>query len=94
MLPTIDPAELADWLGYASADRFTNATRTLISKHGFPRKLPGVPRWSRTAVLQWIERQGGVDRALSLAAAPTLEPSDEDFEEIRKDLERTYLGAL
>jgi hypothetical protein len=91
--PTIDADELALWLGYASGKNFQDASRKLITEHRFPKKLPGLRLWSRKAVLQWIERQGGVDTALTLAGAPTLEPTDEDFEEIRRELERTYAGA-
>lgn len=92
MQPTIDPDELALWLGYASGDRFQNATPALIKTHGFPKKLPGVKRWSRKAVLQWIERQGGVDPAMAVSGAPLLEITDDYLEQTRKDLENLYAG--
>jgi hypothetical protein len=90
MQPTIDTEELARWLGYASGPKFQNAAPALTKSHGFPRKLPGVKRWSRKAVLQWIERQGGVDPARAVSAAPLLEIDDEMLERTRRDIERTY----
>lgn len=93
MQPTIDPEELAQWLGYANGDRFISATRALISTHGFPRKLPGVKCWSRKAVLQWIERQGGVDPAMAISGAPLLDPDDHDLDALRRDIEARYLEA-
>ena len=88
--PTVDAVELAEWLGYSGPVGFQNASRKLILEHGFPRKLPGVRRWSRAAVLQWIERQGGAERAAARAVTPLLDPTDDDIELARKDLERLY----
>ena len=93
MLPTIDTTELAQWLGYKDGDKFVSASRALINTYSFPRKLPGIKCWSRKAVLQWIERQGGVDPALALSGAPMLEPSDVDLEDLRRDIERTYASG-
>lgn len=88
--PTVSADQLAQWLGYANAAGFQNASRKLIAQHGFPRKLPGVRRWSRDAVLQWIARQGGVDPAHAISGAPVLEVDDTLLEQTRKDLERLY----
>lgn len=93
MVPTINAQELADWLCYASTAAFQNAAPRLIAEHGFPRKLPGRPIWSRKAVLQWIERQGGVEPAVSRATAPVLDIGEDEFETIRKGLEARYVGA-
>lgn len=92
MQPTIDTEELAQWLGYANGAKFQNGAPALIKSHGFPRKLPGVKRWSRKAVLQWIERQGGVDPARAVSGAPMLEISDDYLEQTRRDLENLYAG--
>ncbi|MBT56204.1 MAG: hypothetical protein CMF72_22735 [Mameliella sp.] len=93
MQPTIDTDELARWLGYASGPKFQNAAPALIKSHGFPRKLPGVKCWSRKAVLQWIDRQGGVDPAMAISGAPLLDPEDHDLEALRRDIEARYLEA-
>lgn len=90
--PTVSADLLAQWLGYANAAQFQNASRKLIAEHGFPKKLPGVRCWSRTAVLQWIERQGGADPALAVAGAPLLDVDDDYLEATRKDLEKFYAG--
>jgi hypothetical protein len=72
--PTIKPDELAEWLGYPSADAFQNARPRLVEIHGFPPKLPGKPVWSRRAVLQWIARKGGEEAVHEVAgnAVPNL----------------------
>lgn len=93
MQPTIDTEELAQWLGYANGAKFQNGAPALIKSHGFPRKLPGVKRWSRKAVLQWIERQGGVDPAMAVSVAPMLDPDDMDLDALRRDIEARYLEA-
>lgn len=94
--PTVSAELLAEWLGYAGAPNFQNASRKLIAEHGFPRKLPGLRLWSRAAVLQWIERCGGADPAISLAGAaafdPVLDPGFDHIEAARQDLERLYAG--
>lgn len=92
MHPTIDTMELAGWLGYQTGERFQNAAPALIKTHGFPRKLPGVKCWSRKAVLQWIERQGGVDPAMAVSGAPFLEIDEDYLDQTREELERLYAG--
>lgn len=93
MLPTIAPDELASWLGYRHGDAFKDAAAKLASDHGFPRKLPGRPLWSRVAVLQWIARTGGVEPGAAVAGAPALDPPDEDFAALSAELERQYARA-
>lgn len=58
---TIDPVlkgeQVAGLLGFRTRATF-DAKRPALEAAGFPRKLPGLNRWSRACVLRWIETNG------------------------------------
>lgn len=55
MKPVMNRAEVAQAVGYSSR-RFADHLPDLEA-HGFPAPIPGLPnRWSRQAVLAWINR--------------------------------------
>lgn len=55
--PVVDAAELAWMLGLGAVETFYNKRRALEAA-GFPPRLPGLTKWSRPAVLRWIETNG------------------------------------
>lgn len=55
---TMSKEELLDALGETSERTFDNKRATLERDHGFPTKLPGLKRWSRSAVNRWIDTNG------------------------------------
>lgn len=55
--PAVLTAGQVAFLLRCSEDTFRNKRRRLEAA-GFPRKLPGCARWSRAAVLRWIETNG------------------------------------
>lgn len=55
--PTLSAAEVAGMLGL-SPSQFYRRARLLRRVHGFPSPLPGLRRYSRAAVLEWIDSGG------------------------------------
>lgn len=55
--PVMSGAEVAAMLGYKSAPGFYTR-RLALEAEGFPKKLPGLNGWSRTAILRWIDTNG------------------------------------
>ncbi len=63
--PTMTIEEMARLFQY-NTDHFRDRVLPkLTSEPDFPRKLPGMPRWSRRAVLEWIDQQN--DHAMEAA---------------------------
>ncbi|MCJ8143834.1 helix-turn-helix domain-containing protein [Ancylobacter sp. A5.8] len=58
-LPTVGREELAEWLGVSPAHLY-NKLPKLEREQRFPPKLPGsLGKWSRAAVLAWIDGTTG-----------------------------------
>jgi hypothetical protein len=55
--PVLSGTDVAAMLGYRSAAGFYTR-RLALEAEGFPRKLPGLNGWSRTAILRWIDTNG------------------------------------
>lgn len=70
--PTVGRVELADWLN-VKPSHLSNKLCVLQRDHGFPRHLPGTRgRWSRAAVLAWID---GATDATSTLSQPFANPA-------------------
>lgn len=73
---TIDAREVAGLLGIAETTFRNKRARLEIEDH-FPPKLPGGNRWSRPAVVRWIETNGesyaigGEASTISLSVDPS-----------------------
>lgn len=82
--PTLYARQVADMLGFSEA-YFLDRRASLEAEHGFPGKLPGLNRYSRAAVLRWIETNGRT----YLPAEPETDPVGVLGLSIR-DLEKEY----
>lgn len=67
----LDAAGVAALIGLPSEDAFYRR-RPALEAEGFPKKLPGLPRWSRACVLRWIETNGATYQPAAPVAADPL----------------------
>lgn len=70
--PTVGRDEIAEWLG-VSKESLYNKLPEMVRRHGFPAKLPGtLGKWSRSAVIAWINKQAGDIPETTPPAAPAI----------------------
>jgi predicted DNA-binding transcriptional regulator AlpA len=69
--PTLTAAEVAALLGWETGTFYRKVT-DLKRHHGFPPPMPGGRRYSRAAVLAWIDR-GGTPAPAPAAPLPGLD---------------------
>ena len=59
----IGAADVAAMLGMTTGSFYTR--RAALEADGFPPRLPGLARWSRPAIADWIARNGRARREIS-----------------------------
>jgi aspartyl/asparaginyl beta-hydroxylase (cupin superfamily) len=60
---TLSADQIAELMQY-NVEHFRQIILPKLLKQGFPDRLPGMARWSRRAVMAWIDQQvGGQDIA-------------------------------
>lgn len=54
--PTLTVEDLAALFNY-NVEHFRGRVLPKLQREGFPSRLPGMARWSRRAVMAWIDQQ-------------------------------------
>lgn len=87
--------EVAALLGI-SEPTFDRARKKLEEEHAFPSKLPGLPYWSKPAVIAWIKSNGNLTLMNQILVG---DPGDMILDELEipdipAELARRYGGAV
>ena len=69
--------------------------RPKLEEANFPRKLPGMNRWSKPAVIAWIKASGNQDLMLRILIGEPNEPEEEELEipDVPAELAARYGGG-